>query len=500
MNVVSLFDGMGCFMISLIEMGLKVGKYYSSETDKHAIRQIKHNFKDAIHLGDVRNIDVSKIDRIDMIAGGSPCTDLSFAGTGSGLICNTLEDYLDLRNEFLKTGNEELYFHNGKFQQSILFWEWLRILRDIQLYNPDVIFLLENVRMKKEYERIINNALGLMPVVINSNRVSAQNRLRYYWTNIKTRQDGLFGDMATDIPQPEDQGIFLKDILQDESEVDEKYYLSDRALNRASKKQYSTPKINPDKTGTLNTENNSGQCSFDSGTTLIGLDINKKAPTQRSSTGRCLDNKHNYQIIKLDKKLNIKADQGKASCFTSGGNSGGNHSDMDIICVAMWGRNPDNPREIGKTTKQQLEPQMDGKTNCLTSVQKDNLILSKGYIQNNNNGHNSQANRFYLVDNKSPSLGAGNAMRAPLIIQKPRGFNKGGEYINKSPTLTSNAWEQNNILKQNIKLRRLTPTECARLQTIPDWYKWTVSQSQQYKMLGNGWTIEVIKHILSYLK
>lgn len=142
---------------------------------------------------------------------------------------------------------------------------------------------------------------------------------------------------------------------------------------------------------------------------------------------------------------------------------------------------------------------MDGKTNCLTSVQKDNLIL-----------------------------------------QRPRGNNKGGEFTEKVPTLTSNHWEQNNLIIESgtfrtqkvdggfrpVKsgkagclcararndgsgqgavrlgnsIRRLTPTECARLQTIPDWYKWQCSETQQYKMLGNGWTVAVISHILQYLK
>lgn len=133
-------------------------------------------------------------------------------------------------------------------------------------------------------------------------------------------------------------------------------------------------------------------------------------------------------------------------------------------------------------------------------------------------------------------------------MQRPRGFNKGGCFTDKSPTLSANSWQQNNILvkqKDGIKqlnpskesggtqpyqqnrvydsegkspalmnghggqtintlvggliVRRLTPTECARLQTIPEWYKWNVSETQQYRMLGNGWTVEVVKHILSFL-
>lgn len=79
-------------------------------------------------------------------------------------------------------------------------------------------------------------------------------------------------------------------------------------------------------------------------------------------------------------------------------------------------------------------------------------------------------------------------------MQRPRGKNKGAINTEKSPTLSANSWQQN-----NLQVRRLTPTECARLQTIPEWYKWEVSETQQYRMLGNGWTVEVIKHILSFL-
>ena len=118
-------------------------------------------------------------------------------------------------------------------------------------------------------------------------------------------------------------------------------------------------------------------------------------------------------------------------------------SDMELICVAKRGRN------YGGGTMQQLETApYPNKTNCLTTVAKDNLIL-----------------------------------------QRPRRANKGVVHIDKS--LSMEATE--------TRIRRLTPTECARLQTIPDWYKWTVSETQQYKMLGNGWTVDIIKHILSFL-
>ena len=317
-------------------------KYYYSEIDKFANHQQDINFPDSVPLGDITKWMEWDIEwrNVDLILAGSPCQGFSFAG-------------------------KQLNFSD---ERSKLFFVFVDILNHIRNVNPGVKFLLENVNMKKEYLRIISEYLGIFPVNINSNRVSAQNRNRWYWTNIRTKKAGLFDDLYTDIPQPDDQGILLKDILQDDSEIDEMYYLKDtEILNEGRSFNYFV---------------------------VSGLDINKKAPTQRSSTGRSLDDKHNYQIIKLDKKGNKKPDQNKAGCLTGGGNSGGNHSDMDIVCVLMVGR------KIGYD----------------------------GY-----------------------------------------------------------------------KLRRLTPTECARLQTVPDWYIWDVSDTQQYKMLGNGWTCKIIEHILKYL-
>lgn len=421
MKVLSLFDGMSCGQIALKQLGIIPEKYYASEIDKHAIKQTQLNFPDTIQLGNITKWKEWDIDwrSIDLILAGSPCQGFSFAG-------------------------KQLAFDDPR---SKLFFVFIDILNHIRSLNPDVLFLLENVNMKKSHMKIISEYCGVFPVNINSNLVSAQNRDRWYWTNIKTKQVGLFGEVYVDIPQPEDKGIFLRDIL--ESEVDEKYYVSQAVLDRMNNphKNFS-PKVDPEKTGCLSTGNNSAKMSFDSGTTFIS--VNGKAPTQRNATGRSLDRKHNYQFIKLNIEGKVSPNQNKSSCFTAGAHSGGYHSDMDLICVAMRGR------EDGL---QHLEPQTTGKTNCLTSVQKDNLI-----------------------------------------IQRSRGNNKGGLFEGKTPTLSACAWEQNNLLNQENAIRRLIPIECSRLQTIPSWYRWKCSDTQIYKMLGNGWTVDVIVHILSFMK
>lgn len=201
MNVLSLFDGMSCARIALKELGIKVDKYFASEIDKYAIAQTRLNFPDTIQLGDVTQVDGYALPKIDLLVGGSPCQGFSFAG-------------------------KQLNF---KDPRSKLFFEYVRILKELRAKNPNIKFMLENVRMRKEYEMVITNELGLFPVCINSSLVSAQNRIRLYWTNIRTRTEGLFSEVYTDIPQPKDKGLLLKDIL--ETEVDTKYYLSEKVIN-----------------------------------------------------------------------------------------------------------------------------------------------------------------------------------------------------------------------------------------------------------------------------
>ena len=176
MDVLSLFDGMGCGAIALRELGIKVDKYYASEIDKFAIMQTKHNFQGIIHLGSVLDVDVSKLDRIDLLIGGSPCQSFSFAGKRNGMTTTeneeiyTLERYLELKSEGFQFEG-----------QPYLFWEYMRILTDIRKYNPNVKFLLENVEMGDKWERVLSEAIGIFGVHINSALVSAQNRKRIYW-------------------------------------------------------------------------------------------------------------------------------------------------------------------------------------------------------------------------------------------------------------------------------------------------------------------------------
>lgn len=375
---------MSCGQIALRELGVPIEMYYASEIDKPAIAQTQLNFPETIQLGDVekwREWDI-EWSEIDLLLAGSPCQGFSLAGKMLG--------------------------HDDP--RSRLYWVFLDILHHVQSLNPNVKYLLENVRMRPADEARINESLGIRPVVINSALVSAQNRVRLYWSNIRTKSEGIWSELLTDIPQPADRGIYIGDILDDE--VDEKYYMRNLSLNEEA------------------------------------LEI--IAPTQDGKAS---------SVVKLDKKLKPKAQQDKASCLTAGGHSGGNHSDMDILCIRdPWLRK-----------------------NFRAPSDKAHALLSCTY-------KGARANGMSVVPGTWRTHKDGQGFRptaggkAPCIPARARNDGSGQP-----------------VAKIGYMLRRLTPTECARLQTIPDWYKWGCSDTQAYKMLGNGWTVEVIKHILSHI-
>ena len=169
-NVLSLFDGMSCGQIALNRVGIEYDNYFASEIDKHAIKVTQTNYPKTIQLGDVTKVKGSDLPKIDLLIGGSPCQGFSFAGKGL----------------------------NFEDPRSKLFFEFVRLKNETQ----PKYWMLENVKMKAEHQNIISEILGVKPILINSELVSAQSRERLYWTNIP----------ITELPI--DRGILLKDIIE----------------------------------------------------------------------------------------------------------------------------------------------------------------------------------------------------------------------------------------------------------------------------------------------
>jgi DNA-cytosine methyltransferase len=393
MNVLSLFDGMSCGQQALERAGLLVDNYFASEIDKYAIKVTMANYPNTVQLGSVIDVDGYKLPKIDLLIGGSPCQSFSFAGKRKGMSTKDEQEILTLEH-YLQLKSEGFEFEG----QSYLFWEYMRLLNEVK----PKYFLLENVMMGEKWEKILSKAIGVNPIMINSSLVSAQNRQRLYWTNIGMQPGGLFGDLESIIEQPKDKGILLKDIL--ETEVDEKYILSERMhnwlINHSNKKQ-------------------AQGCGF------------KFEPT----TG--------------DKKSKILT------------TNPGTRIDDNFIVHNTYPRS-------SKTNKGGTGPlsRADGKTYCLDTGSTNAIeIKYKKEIEKS------------LLNEKSTTLDS----------SYYKGFG-----------VRSGACRQ--IAETNSKIRRLTPIECERLQTVKDNYTNHVSDSQRYKMLGNGWTIAVIEHIFKYIK
>lgn len=184
LKVVSLFDGISCGRIALERANISVAKYFACEIKPEAIKVTMSNYPDTVQLGDVRNVNFAAVvgGGCDLLIGGSPCQDLSIAHS------------------------ERLGLKGTK---SSLFWEYARALEELK----PKYFLLENVEMPPADYETISQTLGIYPVNINSELVSAQMRNRFYWTNIGEKNYNLFGFPTCAIPQPKDKKIYLQDIL-----------------------------------------------------------------------------------------------------------------------------------------------------------------------------------------------------------------------------------------------------------------------------------------------
>lgn len=309
LKILSLFDGCSIGQQAIKDLRIRNYTYYASEIDKYAISITQKNFPKTIQIGDVTNVNGKDFDKVDLLIGGSPCQGFSFAG-------------------------KQLNFEDPR---SKLFFEYVRILKELREKNPDIKFLLENVLMKEKSIKVISDLLGQKPRMINSAIFTAQSRKRLYWTNIN-------------LPAflPEDRGIVLKDILE------------------------------------------SG-------------DI----------------------------------DRLKSYCIDANYFKGSSHE------------------------------------NYLKKSRRQIVFVKSG----NKKG--------YEIANEGDSI----------YIGYPNSNTRRGRVSKKSGTIQTIC---HITTLQNDQVRKLTPMECERLQGLPDNYTEGVSDTQRYKMLGNGFTRDVIEWILSH--
>ena len=373
MNVLSCFDGLSCGQLALDKAGVLVDVYYASEIDKYAMKVAQANFPNTIQVGDITKVDASNFDHdIDLMMGGSPCQGFSFAG-------------------------KQLNFDDPR---SKLFFEFMRLRDELK---PKYV-LLENVRMSKQSQDVISKYMGFEPQALDSKYKSAQKRYRlYWWGKLTTNSMGEWAYEQMPIEEMRDKKIVMQDILEDG-------YATDVMTNADGKSHCLTARYN-------------GAVWWNS--------IERKQRTMVLKDNPTVSRDGLIRVGTADLKghdsiKRVYAQEGKAPTLTT---MQGGHREPKVAIGRIVNRRLDEngtrkDYQLDLPFTRQLEVREDEKSNCLTTVQKDNVVVSK------------------------------------------------------------DMW------------RKLTPLECERLQTIPDNYTNHVSNSQRYKMIGNGWTVDVVAHIL----
>ena len=484
MKVLSLYDGMACGMLALIQAGIPVDRYVAYEIDKYATKTSTHNFPEIEHRGDVFQGDFTEFKGFDYLIGGSPCTKWSITQK-----------------------------NNRETEASGEGWEWFcQYVRALKEAEPKFFIYENNKSMSKAIKQSITDAFGLEPILINSALVSAQTRQRLYWVG-KRNEDGTYSKV--DIKQPEDRGILLKDILEDVLvDKDKAYCLKHQAGNARDyfKKRHTQIKYEPVRIPEYGNEDKARP-------------INAHYPNNCGGfEHRMFSEKPNkQQVDMIAEPLNITPD-GKSQTIKA---QYQNTSVANICCYTSTY----------------------GASGVAESVRVGSMPKPNGEL------NTSQSGRVYSVEGKSININAGGGgagaktglyacpMRIPEATKQgyvdievgdcvdltfPNSKTRRGrsmkEKSNCLTTASSELYQYCGTIDKPIYevkdgfitikgkqypiklkdgfyiIRKLTVRECMRLQTVPEWYEFPVSDSQAYKMLGNGWTVDVIAHLLSYTK
>lgn len=446
-NVLSLFDGMSCGMLAMMKAGLNVGEYYAYEIDKYAIQTSQHNFPQIKQCGDVFNGDYTQYQNIDYLIGGSPCTFWSIAQS---------------------TDKRETTASGVGWE---LFSQYVRALCEA---NPKYFIYENNKSMAKAIYDSISETFGFEPICINSALVSAQNRQRLYWVG-KRNDDGTYSKV--DIKQPEDRGVLLRDVIVGVTDR-EKGRAVIGSTGRTTEREYF--------------KKNQGNMSFE--------------PVGATKDGKS-------QVLKSQYYKN------NASNFFNDNTKGCKYAATGVaepVACRCRGRKDKNGNGYAK-----YECREDGKYNTVDTnsgaamiVEPVHNSIQVGALPRPNGElSTSQGFRIYDINAKSVTLkgcSGGTGGKTGLYAIPV-------EFENDIPTKAVSYADgktykvhevQNGLItikgkEYPIKLqdgyyiiRKLTVSECKRLQTVPEWYEFPVSDTQGYKMLGNGWTVDVITHLI----
>lgn len=433
MKVLSLFDGMACGMIAFKELGIPIERYVAYEIDKYAVQTSSHNFPMIEHRGDVFGADFSEFVGFDWLIGGSPCTYWSIAQK-----------------------------NNRETEASGMGWElFSQYVRALSEAKPKYFLYENNKSMSNEIRKSISDTFGFEPIYINSALVSAQNRQRLYWVG-KRNADGTYSKV--NVKQPVDRGILLKDILD-----------SGCGLTSKDKSYTQTASYN-------------GAVPWN---TIERNQRNMVAEPVRIGT---YPNEAKNQDKHDSRPYRIYSTEGKG--VTLCGNGGGMGTKTGLYAVPL------DIEEIRIRDNAHI-------------VINENAIRG---VQIKNNA--SCAESFYeFKDRKENTMTTAHIPKIIESLEQTKLFVVPCEWDeNNIPTKAISAAdgktyqvykvEKGIITIKNkqypIKLadgyyiiRKLTVSECKRLQTVPEWYEFPVSKAQAYKMLGNGWTVDVIKHLIT---
>ena len=449
-KILSLFDGMACGMIAMQLAGVEVESYDAYEIDKYAIKTAQHNFPMIKEHGDVFDADFTQYEGVDFGIGGSPCTHWSIAQTKNR------------ETTVNRDSKGNVLLHQSGIGVE-LFSQFLRMLSEAK---PKFFIYENNKSMSKEIRTAITECFGFEPTEINSALVSAQNRQRLYWVG-KRNEDGTYSKV--NVEQPADRGILLKDVLDNAVAMREKAHAVIASAGRTTEREFFMK--------------NQGNMAAEP---VRGMENDTKSRTLTA----------NYW------KTNVR--DAFVDC------AGGRTMAAEPVCLryerteeAKRCRKAYEAHEIkhGYNELNELHPRPDGKTNTLTTVLKDNQIMEPVCVAERGRMYCGQPQHYEArTDGKTNTLTSvekDNRNGRPI-----KAIGKDGKEITiyevKDGKITIKGKTYPIKLADGYYIiRKLTVSECKRLQTVPEWYEFPVSNSQAYKMLGNGWSCEVICHLIN---